>query len=92
MWSIMTNGFHSSVIELLGCMMKNSVIKVLVNGKLSSPFSASSMGIPQGDPSSPAWFNIYINSTTNICSKFTGVDLYGINIHLLLFVDDVISC
>jgi hypothetical protein len=70
-------------------MISNSVIKVLVNGKLSSPFDAK-VGVPQGDPFSPALFNVYINSTTSICGAYNGIDVYGTTIHMLLYADDIL--
>ncbi|KAF0974530.1 hypothetical protein FDP41_006562 [Naegleria fowleri] len=83
------HGFHSSVINLLTSMISNSVMKVLVNGFLSSPFDAN-VGVPQGDPSSPAWFNLYINSSTNIQEKLKGVQIFNITILLLLYADDIL--
>jgi hypothetical protein len=83
------HGFKSSVTNLIKSMLDNSVIKVLVNGWLSSPFPAK-LGVPQGDPCSPAWFNVYINSATNICDKLTGIQVHNITIHMLLYADDIL--
>ncbi|KAG2373708.1 hypothetical protein C9374_011797 [Naegleria lovaniensis] len=83
------HGFRSSVINLLTSMISNSVMKVLVNGFLSSPFDAN-VGVPQGDPSSPAWFNLYINSSTNIQEKLKGVQIFDVTILLLLYADDIL--
>lgn len=83
------HGFHTSVTNLVKAMLSNSVIKVLVNRHLSSPFTAG-LGVPQGDPSSPAWFNVYINSSTNISSSYNGITVHGIRIHMLLYADDIL--
>ena len=83
------HGFNEKVSKMFGCMIGNSVIKVLVNGHLTTPFNAS-VGVPQGDPCSPALFNLYINSVTNICSKFAGINIYNHQLHMLLYADDIL--
>lgn len=82
-------GLNDSTVDLVKAMLDNNTINVLASGAISTPFTAS-MGVPQGDPSSPLLFNLYINQLTTLIDKFKGITVMGQKVVLLLYADDIL--
>jgi len=82
-------GLNDSTVDLVKAMLDNNAINVLASGAISTPFTAS-MGVPQGDPSSPLLFNLYINQLTTLIDKFKGITVMGQKVVLLLYADDIL--
>ncbi len=87
--TLRTKGFNSNTCNLIENMMSDHHIKILANESISKNFT-STIGVPQGDPTSPILFNLYFDLISSISKSFKGVSLGNKNITILLYADDII--
>lgn len=74
-------GVTDIFLEWCKSYLTNRFSRVVVHGKQSRPFTASS-GIPQGSILGPLFFNVYINDITNVV-KHSRVYLFADDLKLL---------
>ncbi|KAL9641826.1 hypothetical protein ABK040_011811 [Willaertia magna] len=81
--------FSNNSSETIMNILTGYKIKVLVKGKLSKQFD-STLGVPQGDPSSLLLFNIYFNVLTTNLKKYKGLQFDNFSVSILKYADDII--
>ena len=90
-YKLYQSGLSSKFINIMASLYSHTVCSVKLKGKLSKQFSIK-IGTKQGCNLSPSLFNLFTNDIpgTLLNSKMDPVKLFGREIPLLMYADDIV--